>query len=111
MQVTKKEVEQELPVVNIREAENKAHTMGQDEVGDNFDPVALSQFKESARWCNIISSKLKSLAGADHNTKHAISVEEPDDLPANGEVVPVTFIYGHLVQVFDTGARGEELHE
>jgi len=111
MQINKKEVEPELPVVNMENAEHLAYLMGEKETEGDIDAADLSYFKESARWCNVISTKLKSLAGADHDTKYAVSVEEPDDVPANGEVVPITFIYGHLVEAFDTGARGEELYE
>ena len=106
----KVEVNQEIPVVNILEAKNEAHNLGQQHLG-NAAPGSLSYFKESAKWCNTLSSKIKALVGCNGKNHHVVIVETADDLPMDGEVVECTYVYNKLVDAFDRGATGEPLYD
>ena len=103
------EVESELPVVSIPDAKDEAHSMGKNASIEDIDENSLAPFKESASYINNISQRLKSLAGADADTKFCVAVECPDDIPAEGKVVSVTWVHEELVAAFDAGALGLSL--
>jgi len=109
MSIITKEIEARPPVVDSIEAQNKAHSMGERESEGDTRPSDLSHYKESARWCNIISPKLKALAGGEFDGDKVVTLEDTDDMPMRGRVVSQTLLYEELVQAFDAGAMGDNL--
>jgi len=102
-------VESKLPVVSVPDAKDEAYSMGAETFTEDVNRDGLELFKESASYINNTSKKLKSLAGANADTKHCIAVDCPEDIPAEGKVVPVTWVHEELIEAYDAGALGLDI--
>lgn len=113
----------ETAVVAIHEVENEAYRMGYErfshEPSEPLDDMWFSHYQESAEWANRKAPRLRTMAGAGDrghgtHTEHrpVITVDFPEDRPADGTVRRSFDIYDRLTTVFRRGAedkvRGRE---
>lgn len=97
----------------------KAYELGFDEFKNtdipSSDELELHHFKETAKWANIVSPRLRAMAGfsdrsgrgtyKEHRQVAAIKPGCEEDQPAEAELVDAREIFHELVDAWETGAR------
>jgi len=105
----------ETAVVAVRETEEEAYRMGFErfshEPNEPLDEAWFSHYTESAEWANSKAPTLRAMAGAGdggHGTyqqhRPVVTVDYPEDRPADGTVRRSFDVFDRLSTLFRRGA-------
>lgn len=108
----------DVAVVKPHYLTEEAYRMGHDEFtdveADSAEDVDFSQFTSTARWANVISPRLRAMAGArdptgkgtytQHREVAAILPGCEEDEPAEADLVGSEYLHEALVSAYRTGA-------
>jgi len=105
-----------IPVVHFDKAQREAYKMGYRELETSMGEVGeidMTHYRDSARWVNVLSPKLRALAGfRDHGEGTytedrdvaVVYAEDADDVPIEANVMRASLLADDLIDSFDEGA-------